>query len=71
MKKKVLHLPISTGIWRYKENRIKTFINKDKLLKYFLHKDIGQMQMYVNYYKKTQMIDGENEYELAQDNERK
>lgn len=25
------------------------------------HQDIGQMQMYVNYYKKTQMIDGENE----------
>ena len=23
--------------------------------------DIGQMQMYVNYYKKTQMIEGENE----------
>ena len=25
------------------------------------HQDIGQMQMYVNYYKRTQMIDGENE----------
>lgn len=25
------------------------------------HQDIGQMQMYDNYYKKTQMIDGENE----------
>ena len=25
------------------------------------HQDIGQMQMYVNYYKKTQMVDGENE----------
>ena len=25
------------------------------------HQDIGQMQMYVNYYKKTQMIEGENE----------
>ena len=26
-----------------------------------MHQDIGQMQMYVNYYKKTQMIEGENE----------
>ncbi len=25
------------------------------------HQDIGQMQMYVNYYRKTQMIEGENE----------
>mgnify|MGYP001585881594 FL=1 len=25
------------------------------------HQDIGQMQMYVNYYKRTQMIEGENE----------
>ena len=25
------------------------------------HQDIGQMQMHVNYYKKTQMIEGENE----------
>lgn len=25
------------------------------------HQDIGQMQMYVNYYKRTQMVDGENE----------
>ena len=25
------------------------------------HQDIGQMQMYVNYYRKTKMIEGENE----------
>ena len=25
------------------------------------HQDIGQMQMYVNYYKRTQMVEGENE----------
>ena len=25
------------------------------------YQDIGQMQMYVNYFKKTQMIEGENE----------
>ena len=25
------------------------------------HQDIGQMQMYVNYYKRTQMLEGENE----------
>ncbi len=25
------------------------------------HQDIGQMQMYVNYYKKTQKFNGENE----------
>ncbi len=43
-------------------NRLaKCFVIIDLKLGKLSHQDIGQMQMYVNYYKKTQMIDGENE----------
>lgn len=43
-------------------NRLaKCFVIIDLKLGRLNHGDIGQMQMYVNYYKKTQMIDGENE----------
>ena len=33
----------------------------ENLVGKLIHQDIGQMQMYVNYYKKTQMIEGEND----------
>ena len=43
-------------------NRLaKCFVIIDLKIGKLTHQDIGQMQMYVNYYKKTQMIDGENE----------
>lgn len=43
-------------------NRLaKCFVVIDLKIGKLTHQDIGQMQMYVNYYKKTQMIDGENE----------
>ena len=43
-------------------NRLaKCFVIIDLKIGKLVHQDIGQMQMYVNYYKKTQMIDGENE----------
>ena len=43
-------------------NRLtRSFIIIDLKIGKLTHQDIGQMQMYVNYYKKTQMIDGENE----------
>ena len=43
-------------------NRLaKCFVIIDLKIGKLKHQDIGQMQMYVNYYKKTQMIDGENE----------
>lgn len=43
-------------------NRLaKCFVIIDLKLGKLTHQDIGQMQMYVNYYKKTQMIKGENE----------
>lgn len=43
-------------------NRLaKCFVIIDLKLGRLTHGDIGQMQMYVNYYKKTQMIEGENE----------
>ncbi len=43
-------------------NRLaRCFVIIDLKLGKLTHQDIGQMQMYVNYYKKTQMIDGENE----------
>ena len=43
-------------------NRLaKCFVIIDLKIWELTHQDIGQMQMYVNYYKKTQMIDGENE----------
>ena len=43
-------------------NRLaKCFVILDLKIGKLTHQDIGQMQMYVNYYKKTQMIDGENE----------
>lgn len=42
-------------------NRLaKCFVIIDLKIGKLTHQDIGQMQMYVNYYKKTQMIDGEN-----------
>ena len=40
---------------------VKCFVIIDLKLGKLTHQDIGQMQMYVNYYKKTQMVDGENE----------
>ena len=40
---------------------LKCFVIIDLKLGDLTHQDLGQMQMYVNYYKKTQMIDGENE----------
>ncbi|MDO5569148.1 MAG: PDDEXK nuclease domain-containing protein [bacterium] len=43
-------------------NRLaKCFVIIDLKIGKLTHGDIGQMQMYVNYYKKTQMIEGENE----------
>ena len=43
-------------------NRLaKCFVIIDLKIGKLVHQDIGQMQMYVNYYQKTQMIDGENE----------
>ena len=43
-------------------NRLaKCFVIIDLKIGKLTHQDIGQMQMYVNYYKKTQMIEGENE----------
>lgn len=39
----------------------KCFVIIDLKISKLVHQDIGQMQMCVNYYKKTQMIDGENE----------
>ena len=39
----------------------KCFVIFDLKMGKLTHQDIGQMQMYVNYYKKTQMIEGENE----------
>lgn len=43
-------------------NRLaKCFVIIDLKIGKLTYQDIGQMQMYVNYYKKTQMIDGENE----------
>lgn len=43
-------------------NRLaKCFVIIDLKIGKLTHQDIGQMQMYVNYYKKTQMIDGEND----------
>lgn len=43
-------------------NRLaKCFVIIDLKIGKLTHQDIGRMQMYVNYYKKTQMIDGENE----------
>ena len=39
----------------------KCFVIIDLKIGKLTHQDIGQMQMYVNYYKKTQMIEGENE----------
>lgn len=40
---------------------LKCFVIIDLKLGDLTHQDLGQMQMYVNYYRKTQMIDGENE----------
>jgi len=40
---------------------LKCFVIIDLKIGKVSHQDIGQMQMYVNYYKKTQMIEGENE----------
>lgn len=43
-------------------NRIaKCFVLIDLKTGKLTHQDVGQMQMYTNYYKRTQMIDGENE----------
>ena len=43
-------------------NRLaKCFVIIDLKIGKLTHQDIGQMQMYVNYYKRTQMIEGENE----------
>ena len=43
-------------------NRLaKCFVIIDLKIGKLTHQDIGQMQMYVNYYKKTQMIEWENE----------
>ena len=43
-------------------NRLaKCFVIIDLKIGKLTHQDIGQMQMYVNYYKKTKMIEGENE----------
>lgn len=43
-------------------NRLaKCFVIIDLKIGKLTHQDIGQMQMYVNYYKKTQMIKGEND----------
>lgn len=43
-------------------NRLaRCFVIIDLKIRKLSHQDIGQMQMYVNYYKKMQMIEGENE----------
>lgn len=43
-------------------NRLaKCFVIIDLKIGKLTHQDIGQIQMYVNYFKKTQMIEGENE----------
>ncbi len=43
-------------------NRLaKCFVLIDLKTGRLTHQDVGQMQMYVNYYKRTQMIEGENE----------
>ena len=43
-------------------NRLaKCFVIIDLKIGKLTHQDIGQMQMYVNYYKRTQRIEGENE----------
>ena len=43
-------------------NRLaKCFVIIDLKIGKLTHQDIVQMQMYVNYYKKTQLIEGENE----------
>lgn len=42
-------------------NRLtKSFVLIDLKVGKLSHQDIGQMQMYVNYYKRTQMVEGEN-----------
>lgn len=42
-------------------NRLaRCFVIFDLKIGKLTHQDIGQMQMYVNYFKKTQMIEGEN-----------
>ena len=40
---------------------VRCFVIIDLKIGKLTHQDIGQMQMYVNYYRKTQMIEGENE----------
>ena len=43
-------------------NRLaKCFVLIDLKTGKLTHQDVGQMQMYVNYYKRTQMVEGENE----------
>lgn len=43
-------------------NRLtRSFVLIDLKVGKLTHQDIGQMQMYVNYYKRTQMLEGENE----------
>lgn len=43
-------------------NRItKSFVLIDLKMGKLTHQDVGQMQMYVNYYKRTQKIEGEND----------
>ena len=43
-------------------NRLaKCFVLIDLKTGRLTHQDVGQMQMYVNYYKRTQMVEGENE----------
>lgn len=43
-------------------NRLtRSFVLIDLKVGKMTHQDIGQMQMYVNYYKRTQMLEGENE----------
>ena len=43
-------------------NRLaKCFVLIDLKVGTLTHQDIGQMQMYVNYYKRTQMVEGEND----------
>ena len=43
-------------------NRLaKCFVLIDLKIGKLAHQDLGQMQMYVNFYKRTQMIEGENE----------
>ncbi len=40
---------------------VRCFVLFDLKVGKMTHQDIGQMQMYVNYYKRTQMMEGENE----------